>query len=79
MKRKIKFSRKIVAFVLMSALFLYGCGTNEVVQTESVTNSELIQETSAQETLEESSTQETMQETSESMVGPIVIDVQEIL
>ena len=79
MKKIIKFSSKIVAFVLLTALFLFGCGTNEVVQTESQTNSEHTQETSAQETLEESSTQETMQETSESMVAPIVIDVQEML
>lgn len=46
MKKIIKFSSKIVTFVLMSALFFYGCGTNEVIQTESLTNSELIQETS---------------------------------
>ena len=79
MKKIIKFSSKIVAFVLLTALFLFGCGTNEVPQKESQTNSEHMQETSAQETLEESSTQETMQEASESIVAPIVVDVQEML
>ena len=70
----------------MTSLFLSGCGTNEVDQTESLKNSEYMQETvkteteiqesSTQETMEETSAQETIQETFESIETSSDIDVQ---
>lgn len=68
MKNFILFSKKIV-FVLLAALFLSGCDTDEVVETEKLKNSENMQETA----------QETMQVTSESTEAPIDIDVQGML
>lgn len=68
MKNFVLFS-KIIVFVLLAALFLSGCDTNEVVETENLKNSENIQETA----------QETMQVTSESTEAPINIDVQGML
>ena len=75
MKKIIKFGSKMVVFVLLAALFLSGCSTNEVVQTENLKNSEHMQETAKIE----SEVQETVQETSESIVDPIDLDVQEML
>lgn len=75
MKKIIKFGSKMVVFVLLAALFLSGCSTNEVVQTENVKNSEHMQETAKIE----SEVQETVQVTSESIVAPIDLDVQEML
>ena len=68
MKNFVLFS-KIIVFVLLAALFLSGCDTNEVVERENLKNSENIQETA----------QETMQVTSESTEAPIDIDVQGML
>ena len=68
MKNFILFSKKIV-FVLLAALFLSGCDTDEVVEREKLKNSENMQETA----------QETMQVTSESTEAPIDIDVQGML
>lgn len=45
MKRKIKSSCKTVVLVLMVALTLLGCDTSEIVQKESLTNSEHVEET----------------------------------
>ena len=45
MKRKIKSSYKIIVLVLIVALTLLGCGTGEIVQKESLTNSEHVKET----------------------------------
>ena len=75
MKKIIKFGSKMVVFVLLAALFLSGCSTNEVVQTENLKNSEHMQETAKIE----SEVQETVQVTSESIVDPIDLDVQEML
>ena len=68
MKNFILLSKKIV-FVLLAALFLSGCDTDEVVEREKLKNSENMQETA----------QETMQVTSESTEAPIDIDVQGML
>ena len=79
MKKKIKLSYKIIALVLMVALTLLGCGTGEIVQKESYSNSEHVIETEKVDSeVMESLTKETMEETSESTVK-IAIDIQGML
>lgn len=68
MKKRINLSIKVTVFVLLVALLIIGCGTDEIVKTEK-------KESEVQESL----TQENMAATSEGTAEPVKIDVHGML